>query len=68
MPVGFSILLDAVYANYYIAHMTKSKDYKVIQNDNVPKDLFAVGMRKGDKTLRKKDNAGLVLACKKMVH
>nr|MDF9461802.1 transporter substrate-binding domain-containing protein [Lactobacillus amylovorus] len=45
---------------YYIAHMTKSKDYKVIQNDNVPKDLFAVGMRKGDKTLRKKVNAGLV--------
>ena len=34
--------------------------YKVIQNDNVPKDLFAVGMRKGDKTLRKKVNAGLV--------
>ena len=49
------ILLDEVYANYYIAHMTKSKDYKVIQNDNVPKDLFAVGMRKGDKV-----NAGLV--------
>lgn len=54
------ILLDEVYANYYIAHITKSKDYKVIQNDNVPKDLFAVGMRKGDKTLRKKVNAGLV--------
>ena len=32
----------------------------MIQNDNVPKDLFAVGMRKGDKTLRKKVNAGLV--------
>lgn len=26
----------------------------------MPKDLFAVGMRKGDKTLRKKVNAGLV--------
>lgn len=54
------ILLDEVYANYYIAHMTKSKDYQVIQNDDVPMDFFAVGMRKGDKTLRKKVNAGLV--------
>ncbi len=40
--------------------MTKSKDYQVIQNDDVPMDFFAVGMRKGDKTLRKKVNAGLV--------
>lgn len=53
------ILLDEVYANYYIAHMAKSKNYKVIQNDAVPMDLFAVGMRKGDKTLRKKVNQGL---------
>lgn len=53
------ILLDEVYANYYIAHMAKSKDYKVIQNDDVPMDLFAVGMRKGDKTLRRKVNQGL---------
>lgn len=49
-----------VYADYYIAHMAKSSEYKVIQNDRVPMDLFAVGMRKGDKTLRKKVNEGLV--------
>lgn len=54
------ILLDEVYADYYIAHMAKSRDYRVIQNDRVPMDLFAVGMRKGDKTLRQKVNAGLV--------
>ena len=48
------ILLDEVYADYYIAHMVKSSEYKVIQNDRVPFDEFAVGMRKGDKTLQKK--------------
>ena len=54
------ILLDEVYANYYIAHMAKSSDYRVIENRSVPADLFAVGMRKGDKTLRKKINASLL--------
>lgn len=54
------ILLDEVYADYYISHMAKSNNYRVIQNDQVPMDLFAVGMRKGDKTLRRKINAGLV--------
>lgn len=53
------ILLDEVYANYYIAHMTNSKDYRVIVNDQVPADYFAVGMRKGDKTLRKKIDQAL---------
>ena len=53
------ILLDEVYADYYIAHMAKSSEYKVIQNDRVPMDLFAVGMRKDDKTLQKKLNEGL---------
>lgn len=53
------ILLDEVYADYYIAHMAKSSEYKVIQNDRVPMDLFAVGMHKGDKTLRQKVNQGL---------
>lgn len=55
------ILLDEVYANYYIAHMTKSSDYRVIENKGVPADLFAVGMRKGDKTLKRKINRGLVI-------
>ena len=53
------ILLDEVYANYYLAHMQKRSDYRVIINQGVPADLFAVGMRKGDKSLQKKINQGL---------
>lgn len=53
------ILLDEVYANYYIAHMTNSKDYRVIVNNRVPADYFAVGMRQGDKTMQKKINQAL---------
>lgn len=53
------ILLDEVYANYYLAHMTNQKGYRTIINDQVPADLFAVGMRKGDQILRAKVNAGL---------
>ena len=48
------ILLDEVYAEYYIAHMAKSSEYKVIQNDRVPMDLFAVGMRKGGQDFAQK--------------
>lgn len=54
------ILLDEVYAEYYIAKMAKSNDYRIIENKQVPMDLFAVGLRKGDKTLRRKINEGLV--------
>lgn len=50
------ILLDEVYANYYIPKQKDSSSYRIIQNDKVPADYFAVGMRKGDKTLRKKIN------------
>ncbi|MGQ5708352.1 amino acid ABC transporter substrate-binding protein [Lactobacillus sp. PSON] len=53
------ILLDEVYANYYIAHQANKDAYRVIINDKVPADYFAVGMRKGDKTLRKKINYAL---------
>lgn len=49
------IFLDEVYANYYLAHL-KDNDYRVIVNKKVPTDQFAVGMRKGDKTLRRKIN------------
>lgn len=48
------ILLDEVYANYYISKQKDSSSYRIIQNDKIPADYFAVGMRKGDKTLRKK--------------
>lgn len=53
------ILLDEVYANYYLAHLKNKSSYRVIENKAVPMDLFAVGMRKGDKTLKKKINASL---------
>lgn len=55
------ILLDEIYANYYLAHMTRRHDYRVIVNSRVPADLFAVGMRKGDHTLRQKINHGLAI-------
>lgn len=53
------ILLDDVYANYYISHMANKKEYKIIKDPRVPTDLFAVGIRKGDKTLKRKINKGL---------
>ncbi|MDD6387416.1 amino acid ABC transporter substrate-binding protein [Lactobacillus equicursoris] len=53
------ILLDETYAEYYIQHEADSASYKEIINQDVPTDLFAVGLRKGDKTLRKKINQAL---------
>lgn len=53
------ILLDENYAEYYIKHEADSKSYQVILNKEVPEDLFAVGMRKGDKNLKKKINQAL---------
>lgn len=52
-------MLDEVYANYYVAHMANKNEYRIIESHKVPADLFAVGMRKGDKILRQKINAGL---------
>nr|WP_209686929.1 amino acid ABC transporter substrate-binding protein [Lactobacillus colini] len=48
------IFLDEVYANYYIPRQKDSSSYRVIINNQVPADYFAVGMRKGDKTLKNK--------------
>lgn len=53
------ILMDEVYANYYIEHQANKNDYATCSNSKIPADKFAVGMRKGDVTLRKKVNAGL---------
>lgn len=55
------ILLDEVYANYYIPKQKDSSSYRVIQNKQIPADYFAVGMRKGDKTLRKKINKAFAI-------
>lgn len=53
------ILMDRVYAEYYIKHMAKPDEYSIYSNPQMPADLFAVGMRKGDKTLLRKINQGL---------
>ena len=54
------ILMDKVYAKYYIQHQKDSSAYKVITSKAFPIDHFAVGLRKGDKTLRKKINQALI--------
>ncbi len=53
------ILMDRVYAEYYIQHMANPREYSIYSSPQMPADLFAVGMRKGDKTLRNKINQGL---------
>lgn len=52
------LLIDSTYANYYVKHQAHPEDYKVITG-SFPKEQFAVGLRKGDTTMRKKINAGL---------
>ncbi|MEY8442102.1 amino acid ABC transporter substrate-binding protein [Lactobacillaceae bacterium 24-114] len=53
------ILMDQVYANYYIKHQKNSSSYRTYTSKALPVEYYAVGMRKGDKTLRKKINQGL---------
>lgn len=53
------ILMDEVYANYYVQHQKNRSSYSEYISKELPEEHFAVGMRKGDKTLRKKINAGL---------
>ena len=53
------ILMDQVYADYYVDHQTDKNAYQVYESKQLPAEYFGVGMRKGDKTLRKKINQGL---------
>lgn len=53
------ILMDKVYAQYYIKHQPNGNAYSTYISQKIPAENFAVGMRKGDITLRKKINAGL---------
>ncbi|MBD8085990.1 amino acid ABC transporter substrate-binding protein [Limosilactobacillus urinaemulieris] len=53
------ILMDQVYADYYIKHQKNSASYRTYSSKELPVEYYAVGMRKGDKTLRHKINAGL---------
>ncbi|GEO68640.1 amino acid ABC transporter substrate-binding protein [Levilactobacillus acidifarinae DSM 19394] len=52
------LLIDSTYANYYVKHQAHPEDYRVIRG-NFPKEQFAVGLRKGDVTMRRKINAGM---------
>ncbi|MFT8324205.1 amino acid ABC transporter substrate-binding protein [Oenococcus sicerae] len=52
------ILVDSMYAGYYIQHLSDSKDYQIITGA-YPTDNTAVGFRKSDKLLRQKVNAVL---------
>ena len=53
------ILMDQVYADYYIKHQKNSSSYRTYSSKELPVEYYAVGMRKGDKTLHQKINAGL---------
>ncbi|AKP67134.1 amino acid ABC transporter substrate-binding protein [Companilactobacillus ginsenosidimutans] len=50
------LLIDSVYANYYIQHEKDPASYRVMQGNFTGED-FAVGMRKGDKTMKHKIDA-----------
>lgn len=52
------MLIDSVYAGYYIQHEKDPESYQVTQGGFTGED-FAVGMRKGDKTLKRKIDQGL---------
>ncbi|TOY84311.1 amino acid ABC transporter substrate-binding protein [Levilactobacillus brevis] len=52
------LLIDSTYANYYIKHQAHPENYRVTTGA-LPKEKFAVGMRKGDVTMRHKISAGL---------
>ncbi|MFD1393005.1 amino acid ABC transporter substrate-binding protein [Lacticaseibacillus jixianensis] len=52
------IVIDQVYANYYVAHQKDPSAYRVVQG-TYPAEDFAVGMRKSDNELKDKINTGL---------
>lgn len=53
------ILMDKVYAQYYIKHQSDSSAYSTYISKQIPSEDFAVGMRKGDVTLKKKIDTAL---------
>lgn len=53
-----AILIDRVYADYYISHLSNPHKYRIIES-NFPVDQFAVGLRQSDVTLQKKINVAL---------
>lgn len=57
------ILIDQVYADYYVKHQSDPSAYRVVAGDFPPED-FAVGLRKTDTTLQAKINDGLKVLAK----
>ena len=52
------LLIDSVYAGYYISKEKNPDSYRITSGGFTGED-FAAGMRKGDKTLKKKIDQGL---------
>lgn len=52
------LLIDEVYARYYIAHQKNPGAYRLVQG-SFPTESFAVGLRRGDKVLAGKINRAI---------
>lgn len=52
------LLIDIVYANYYINHQKDKSSYKVIAT-NYPMEYYGVGIKKGNTVLQQKINQSL---------
>ncbi|MCM2436717.1 amino acid ABC transporter substrate-binding protein [Periweissella beninensis] len=52
------VLIDRVYANYYLSHQKNGNQYRIVEGTFAP-DYFVVGLRKSDTTLQKKINNAL---------
>ncbi|MBW1605801.1 amino acid ABC transporter substrate-binding protein [Lactobacillus sp. Sy-1] len=57
------LLIDSTYANYYISHEAKPGKYNTYVGA-FPKSKLAVGVRKGDTTLKNKINESLIRMAK----
>ncbi|WP_283678609.1 amino acid ABC transporter substrate-binding protein [Lentilactobacillus sp. Marseille-Q4993] len=57
------LLIDSIYADYYIAHQANEGSYQTIPSE-FPKEKYAVGMRKGDTKLKQKIDEGLTKLAK----
>lgn len=52
------LLIDSIYAGYYIGHQKNRNSYVTIPSE-FPKEYYGVGIRKGDTVLKQKIDAGL---------
>lgn len=52
------LLIDSIYAGYYIGHQKNRESYQSISSQ-FPKEYYGVGMRRGDTELKQKIDAGL---------